>query len=97
MRFEHGQDEVVYGVKLDRLFCVGCHSNCAVARRRDAHVSHHRASGNAFQGASNERDFGALREIGARLDALFICNEAALRRMMASYVIYFSIGVRIVA
>ena len=51
MRFEHGQDEVVHGFKLDRLFCVGCHSDCAVARRRDAHVSHHRASGNAFQGA----------------------------------------------
>jgi hypothetical protein len=91
MRFEHGQDEVVHGVKL------GCHSNRAVARRRDARVSHHRASGNAFQGASNERDFGALGEIGARLDPLFFCNEAALRRMMASYVIYFNIGVRIVA
>jgi hypothetical protein len=97
MRFEHGQDEVVHGVKLDRLFRVRCHSNCAVARRRDAHVSHHRASGNAFQGASNERDFGTRGDIGARLDPLFICNEAALRRMMASYVIYFNIGVRIVA
>ena len=49
MRFEHGQDEVVYGVKLDRLFCVGCHSNCAVARRRDAHVSHHREVGTPFK------------------------------------------------